>query len=86
ALVTAQAPPFFIWHTAEDPYVAPEHAYLLASALAGSHVPHAVHVFTHGPHSLGLARGSGEAAIWTELAGEWIREQASLPVAQPSRS
>jgi acetyl esterase/lipase len=79
ALVTAQAPPFFIWHTAEDPYVAPEHAYLLASALAASHVPHAVHVFTHGPHSLGLAQGSGEAAIWTELAGEWIREQASLP-------
>lgn len=66
ALVTAQAPPFFIWHTAEDPYVAPEHTYLLASALATSHVPHAVHVFTHGPHSLGLAQGTGEAAIWTE--------------------
>jgi acetyl esterase/lipase len=79
ALVTAQAPPFFIWHTAEDPYVAPEHTYLLASALAASHVAHAVHVFTHGPHSLGLAQGSGEAAIWTELASEWIREQASLP-------
>jgi hypothetical protein len=27
ALVTPGSPPFFIWHTAEDPYVPPEHAY-----------------------------------------------------------
>jgi len=77
SLVTPQSPPFFIWHTAEDPYVPPEHAYRLASALAACQVPHAVHVFTHGPHSLGLAQGSGEAAIWTTLASAWIRERAS---------
>jgi acetyl esterase/lipase len=77
ALVTAQAPPFFIWHTAEDPYVAPEHTYRFASALAASKVPHAVHVFAHGPHGLGLAEGAGEAEIWTTLATAWIREQAS---------
>ena len=75
ALVTADAPPFFVWHTAEDPYVLPEHTYLLASALAASKVPHAVHVFAHGPHSLGLARGAGEAEVWTTLAAAWIREQ-----------
>jgi acetyl esterase/lipase len=79
ALVTPQSPPFFIWHTAEDPYVPPEHTYRLASALAASQVPHAVHVFTHGPHSLGLAQGAGEAATWTTLAKAWIHEQASPP-------
>jgi len=47
------------------------------SALAASHVPHAVHVFAHGPHSLGLAQDAGEAAIWTTLAHAWIHEQAS---------
>src|SRR5262249_11487612 len=78
ALVTPQSPPVFIWHTAEDPYVLPEHTYRLASALAASQVPHAVHMFTHGPHSLGLAEGAGESAIWTTLAQAWIREQASL--------
>jgi len=78
SLVTPQSPPFFIWHTAEDPYVPPEHTYRLASALAASEVPHAVHVFTHGPHSLGLAQGAGEAAIWTTLADAWIHEQAAL--------
>jgi acetyl esterase/lipase len=79
SLVTPQSPPFFIWHTAEDPYVPVEHTYLLASALAAGQVPHAVHVFTHGPHSLGLARDAGEAAAWTTLATAWIQEQASAP-------
>ncbi len=105
SLVTPASPPFFVWHTAEDPYVPPntptasprrsrpavfrttaedsyvppEHTYRLASALAASGVPHAVHVFPHGPHSLGLAQDAGEAAIWTTLANAWIHEQASPP-------
>ena len=79
ALVNPEAPPFFVWHTAEDPYVPPEHTYRLATALAASQVPHAAHVFAHGPHSLGLAKNAGEAAIWTTLATAWIYEQAALP-------
>jgi len=79
SLVTTASPPFFVWHTAEDPYVPPEHTYRFAAALAASQVPHAVHVFTHGPHGLGLAEGAGEAAIWTTLAKAWIDEQASPP-------
>jgi acetyl esterase/lipase len=79
ALVTQQSPPFFVWHTAEDPYVPPEHTYRFASALAASGVPHAVHVFAHGPHGLGLAQDAGQTAIWTTLASAWINEQASPP-------
>ncbi len=78
ALVTTRAPPFFIWHTAEDPYVPVEHAYRLAASLAAHGVPHAVHVFAHGPHSLGLAIGAGEPAAWTELAKRWIQEQTEI--------
>ena len=73
ALVTAAAPPFFIWHTAEDPYVPVEHSYLLAAALAAHDVPHALHVFSQGPHSLGLAYGAGEprpGRSWP-LPGSW---------------
>ena len=72
ALVTSTAPPFFIWHTAEDPYVPVEHSHRLASALAAHAVPHALHVFSQGPHSLGLARGAGEPSAWTELAAAWL--------------
>ena len=77
SLVTPRAPPFFVWHTAEDAYVPPEHTYRFGSALAASDVPHAVHVFAHGQHSLGLAQDAGETAIWTTLASAWIREQTA---------
>ena len=75
ALVTPRSPPFFVWHTAEDAYVLPEHSYRFGAALAAHHIPHALHMFGHGPHSLGLAEGAGEAAIWTRLAASWIRER-----------
>ncbi|MFD8820513.1 alpha/beta hydrolase [Streptomyces sp. NPDC059627] len=75
ALVTPSAPPFFLWHTAEDPYVRPEHTYRLATALAAHDVPHTVHVYPHGPHSLGLAHGAGEASTWTRSAATWLAEQ-----------
>ena len=84
ALVTGSSPPFFLWHTAEDPYVPPEHTYRLGNSLAAHGVPHSVHVFAHGPHSLGLARGSGDAAAWTTLAASWIAERAG--VSPPIRS
>ena len=76
SLVTPQSPPFFVWHTAEDPYVHLEHTYRLASALAASNVRHAVHVFSRGSHGLGLAQDAGEAETWTTLANAWIHEQA----------
>ncbi|MFG2524589.1 alpha/beta hydrolase [Streptomyces sp. NPDC048527] len=78
-LVTAQSPPFFLWHTAEDAYVPAEHTYRLAAALSAHDVPHTVHVFAHGPHSLGLASGAGDAAVWTRFAASWIAEQIDAP-------
>ncbi len=86
ALVTSSAPPFFIWHTAEDVYVLPEHTYRLARSLASHGVPHTVHVFAHGPHSLGLAQDAGDAALWTTLAASWIieRGQAGQALTRPS--
>ena len=85
ALVTPSSPPFFAWHTAEDAYVPPEHTYRLAASLAAHGVPHAAHVFAHGPHSLGLARGNGDAAAWTTLAAAWITEQLNTPVTHGGR-
>jgi acetyl esterase/lipase len=76
ALVSRASPPFFLWHTAEDAYVPPEHTYRLARSLAAHSVPHTVHVFAHGPHSLGLAEGNGDTALWRTLAASWITEQS----------
>ncbi|MFD8721833.1 hypothetical protein ACFV2H_28545 [Streptomyces sp. NPDC059629] len=73
--MTPSAPPFFLWRTAEDPYVLPGRTYRLATALAAHDVPHTTHVHPHAPHSLGLARGAGEAATWTRSAGDRIAER-----------
>jgi acetyl esterase/lipase len=78
ALVARSSPPFFLWHTAEDAYVPPEHTYRLARSLAAHGVPHTAHVFAHGPHSLGLAQGSDDAASWTTLAASWMAEQSQV--------
>jgi acetyl esterase/lipase len=68
SLVTPDSPPFSCGTPLRTPTWRRKHAYRLATALAAGAVPHAVHVFAHGPHSLGLAHEAGEAAIWTTLA------------------
>lgn len=77
-LVTAAAPPFFLWHTAEDIYVPAEHTHRLAAALSRRNIPHTTYVFPHGPHSLGLARGRGMTSIWTALAADWIADVLAM--------
>jgi acetyl esterase/lipase len=74
-LVTPDAPPFFIWHTAEDTVVPVQHSYLLGMALAAAGVRHALHVFPLGAHGLGMAEGSGGAERWTTVCAEWLREE-----------
>jgi acetyl esterase/lipase len=72
-LVTPSSPPFFVWHTADDASVPVEHAYLLGQALHAQGVKHALHVFQHGVHGLGLAEGSS-AEAWTALCALWLTE------------
>ena len=79
-LVTPDAPPMFLWHTADDEAVPVRHSYLLAQALAEADVPHELHVFPHGPHGIGLADGTGAPAAWTDLCAEWLRTTAPQPL------
>lgn len=74
-LVGPDAPPVFLWHTAEDAAVPPTHSYGLATALAAAGVHHSCHVFPHGAHGLDLARGvSTTTEQWTALCEEFLRE------------
>ena len=70
--VTAQTPPMFIWHTADDKAVPVHNALLLAGALAKHNVPFALHVFQSGPHGLGLARSVPDVQQWTALCANWL--------------
>ena len=84
-LVTPAMPPTFVWHTAEDASVPLEHPYRLVRALARHGVPHALRVYPHGRHGLGLVReceqvsaddvaAAGSAVEWTESCEAWLRE------------
>jgi acetyl esterase/lipase len=73
-LVTAAAPPMFIWHTVEDDLVPVEHSYLLGQSLAAAGVEHSLHVFPRGRHGIGLAAREGTAAAWTALCASWLAE------------
>jgi acetyl esterase/lipase len=73
--VTAETPPAFIWHTADDAVVDVDNALVMASALRRHGVDFALHVFPHGAHGLGLAPEQPDVAIWTDLCATFLRQQ-----------
>ena len=48
--IRAGLPPFFIWHTVEDPAVPVQNSLLLANALNEHKVPFELHLFAHDGH------------------------------------
>ena len=70
--VTADTPPAFIWHTADDPVVPVACALDLAKALAAKGVPHELHIFPHGEHGLGLAGDQEDVCQWAPLCQKWL--------------
>ena len=73
--VTAETPPAFIWHTAEDDCVPVQNSLLLAGALAAKGVPFELHIFPNGPHGLGLAPEFPEVAQWAPMCQRWLLAQ-----------
>jgi len=71
--VDRQTPPAFIWHTSDDKSVNVENSLLFASALAAKSVPFEMHIYPHGEHGLGLARGVDSIEKWPGLCVKWLR-------------
>jgi acetyl esterase/lipase len=70
--VTADTPPAFLWHTADDAAVPVSHSLRYAGALLEAGVPAELHVFPHGRHGLGLAGGEPGAEQWPTLCADWL--------------
>lgn len=77
-LVTPDAPPFFVWHTADDPVVPVQHSYLLGMALAAAGVPHEVHVYEHGRHGIVFGEGGGTTTEWRAASTAWLHQRGWL--------
>lgn len=72
--VTADTPPAFLWHTAEDGSVPVQNSLLLAKALADKGVLFEMHVYPRGHHGIGLGAEFGPAAGWGAACCRWLME------------
>lgn len=80
--VTEHNPPTFLWTTYTDGSVPMENTLIYAAALRGHHVPFELHVFSQGPHAMGLATGESawqadhtdlRASAWHPLCTGWLK-------------
>ncbi len=80
--VTADVPPVFLWHTADDGCVPIENTLMFAAALAEKKISFVCHIFERGAHGLSLcddSTASGnehfnpDCARWFNMAVEWIK-------------
>jgi acetyl esterase/lipase len=72
--VTTDTPATFLWHTANDESVPVKNSLLFASALNHHKVPFDLHIFSDGPHGVGLAEEHPTLSMWTKCCAAWLRE------------
>ena len=70
--VTADTPPAFLWHTANDEAVPAENSMLYAMALSKHNVPYELHIYPEGVHGLGLAKKKPYVGQWLEALKRWL--------------
>jgi acetyl esterase/lipase len=79
--VTDKTPPTFLWSTGDDGAVPVENSVSFYSALRRAKVPAELHIYEHGQHGLGLAKGTG-AAAWPKACAAWLTTRGILPAAK----
>ncbi|MDX1639279.1 MAG: prolyl oligopeptidase family serine peptidase, partial [Balneolaceae bacterium] len=70
--VTPASPPAFLFHTADDSGVPPQNSMMYAQACIDNNVPVDLHIFSHGPHGVGMAMDDPKLRIWTENLITWL--------------
>ena len=76
--VSAQTPPAFIFHTADDGAVPVQNAFLFAEACVKHKVPVALHVYPRGKHGVGMALDNPELRDWTTVLMGWLGDWQSV--------
>ncbi|TAL28786.1 MAG: alpha/beta hydrolase [Phenylobacterium sp.] len=80
--VTADAPPTFLVHAADDPSVPVENALNYLAALRAARVPAEAHIFEEGGHGFGIRLAQGKpAAAWPDLLVSWLGRRGFLTAA-----
>ncbi|MGL6225239.1 MAG: alpha/beta hydrolase [Thermoguttaceae bacterium] len=74
-MVTENTPPTFLFQTDADKPVPAENAVAFYMALRKNKVPAEMHIFEHGPHGIGLAKGMPGNEVWPELCRIWLNSR-----------
>ena len=72
-------PPFFVWHTVEDPAVPVQNSLMLAGALTAHKVPLELHLFAHDGHGTSTCTREVNTpnkhnSAWVALCTDWLAE------------
>ncbi|AZQ65186.1 alpha/beta hydrolase [Flammeovirga pectinis] len=70
--VTAQTPPTFLIHCADDGAVPVQNTLLFYNALLENKVEAEMHIYQKGGHGFGLGKNVGDVGNWTDIAAEWL--------------
>ena len=70
--VDAEAPPAFLWHTADDPVVPVANPLRTAGALAAAGVPFEMHIYPHGDHGVPIYEVVAPVSGWSGLCTAWL--------------
>jgi acetyl esterase/lipase len=76
--VTAQTPPTFLFHTANDRTVPVENSVDFFLALRKAGVPAEMHIYENGPHGVGLATTDATLSSWPTRLEAWLRGRGLL--------
>lgn len=76
--VTKDTPPTFIVHTLDDAVVPCENAIEFTRSCRKMGVPVELHLFEHGPHGFGLAKGDTTLGVWTGMCEKWLARRGFL--------
>lgn len=81
--VSAQTPPCFLVHTAEDAGVPPENSLLMALALSANHIPFELHIYERGLHGFGLGGDDPVLRDWPARCASWMTARGFLDRKNP---
>lgn len=80
--VTADTPPTFLVHAADDASVPLENTLGYLAAIRAAKVPAEAHIFEEGGHGFGIRLARGKpAAAWPDLLVTWLERRGFLRVA-----
>jgi acetyl esterase/lipase len=76
--VTKHTPPVFLFESMDDARISPQNSVLFIDALHQAGIPVEAHLFPHGEHGDGLAKGVPGEDEWPEMFHRWLIAQGFI--------